>query len=505
MAQFPPFGRPTSQNPVRTHGFIISAAETLVVAAGALALSISAPPATISSTAPSTPVVYQRPVSQYGIRAWGPPSVSATPDVFNQSVSAGAPGVTVTAPTATSVPSTITHQPGPNIVVVVAPQATPLSGAVSLPGGSQALSISAPQAAITGNATSVPVYVRRAVSQYGLRWFGQASPSTTPETTFAQTVALEPNSVAVSAPDAARAAVVSLAVGGSTVSISAPIATLVVPTPGASGNPILLRPRQVLRGRFTVKRPYVETFGAIDEVAPATLTAAANPVAVSVSAQPAVLQAGSVSLSAGSSALAVSAPPVTVSGGAGFLSLNQQNLAISAPPATVLVGATTVVLQPCVVALSAPDIVANRTVSAGSVAIAVTAPPAAVSQAAVRQAGSQAIAISAPPMTVTVTPVTRAAGAQTIVVEAPEVSRQAEVLIASAQAAVGISAPDVTVLVSGTTVQAGPVTVALHLGSPNVIGATALPTDSFEGTVESRLPTNTLHSRLSIRTLVFRG
>jgi hypothetical protein len=265
------------------------------LSAGAQTLAVSAPPATIGSSSSSIGVLFQRPVFQRGLRAWGPPSLSTTPP-FDRTLTVDAAVLAISAPAATLT--------------------TPGVSAVS------------------------PIlrfrFVRGRQVQR-LVGYGQANGAIALSDATNQTLTASAQVVALSAPAATRSAgAVSLTVGSNTIALSAPVATL---SAGAGGAQTLSASMQTL----AISAP------GITLIQEGVLLAGTQTIALSAPAATATV--GAVTRSAGAQTLALSAPTATIGQS---INVASNTIALSNGQATLTVGAATVQAGQQTLALSAP-------------------------------------------------------------------------------------------------------------------------------------------------------
>lgn len=451
MAQqfFPGFGRPVAQRPVRTHGFVAATDNpSTVITATALAIALSVPTVTVATG--------------------------------NAPVSLQPLAVTLSAPTAT------------------------VSGPVTVGAGSLTLAISIPTVTAVGTAQSIPVPYGRPFAQRGIRFWGPPSASTPPETTFPQTVQLGELDVTLAPQDIVRTSTVTQSANALTLTLSVPSVSAIFPTPGVSGNPVVLAPRQLIRSRLKPKRPYVAQFGVIEELAPSPLTATASSLAVALTA-PTVTRTSTVARSAGGQVIALSVPSVSLTGGPGFLAAGGLNLALSPPNVTRVAGAVTQSSGAQAIALLVPTAVANQVVTVSPVVVTLSFTDVTISRASVRQTGNQTIALSLPAVTVSTPPAVRAAGSLGIQLSLPDVTVRAIITRQPPENVVALSLPDVTATTGLTVRVLTPVVLALRIGVVDVLGATTLPIDVFDGSIDSRVSERTIESRRLPYTLEFRA
>lgn len=366
--------------------------------------------------------------------------------------------------------------------------------------GPATVAITAPTAVLATPGVSVPVPYQRPVFARGLRVYGPAAPSTTPDAGGAQNLSAGSQIVVLTAPAAARVAGgVSLAAGSQVVTITAPTATLNAGT----APPIhsqLLRTRLV-KARVVETTPWIASYGTVSYALPEGqfLSAGAQTV-VTVSAPTVVRVAGGSTRAAGTQIVTIKAPQAILTL---IVPAGRQTVTISAPTANRVAGARTLGAGTQVVTISAPATTlasGGVTRAAGSQVVTIKAPTATVSVATIRTVGSQAIGLSAPGATLAAGAVSRAAGTQVVTVAAPTAVRLAVMTRTAGTQTVTLRAPAATLTVGSALVSAGRQTLTIVAPDPRVLGATELPDDLSETHLASRLPARTIASRMALRT-----
>jgi hypothetical protein len=507
-----------------------------------LIVSVSLPEATLSSPGTSVHVPYQRPVAQRGIRFYGPPlpvasatagatlsagTLNATASLPAATASAGAstvsagtlnttvslpaaarsaggvslsagtlnttvslPAVTTTAgsvsrsagtlnttvslPAATLSTAT-TRSSGTLNATVSLPTATASGGAVSVAAGTLNTTVSLPTATLSAGGapgTGLPLVFRRPVFQRGYRAWGPPSFSTTPE--LNRTVAVDPLQVTVSLPTASAV---------------------------SAGDPRLpasfFRIRQAIKAREIRRPSVIAAYGAIDQLAPSPLTATATPLAVTVSLPAATIVSGGAPAT-------VNAPqlwrlrqvvkPYAYIGQVAKAKRIQPHLETVPDLAQGLSGGTLNTTVSLPTATATPGAVS---LSAGTLNTTVSLPAVTISSGTVRQAGTLNACVSLPPVTVTAGAVSRAAGTLVAAVSLPAATRQASITRAAGTLGTPVSLPTATLTVGTAIVQAGTLVATVSLPDVRVLGASEIPANIFDTTIESRLPDHALATTLN--------
>ncbi len=393
-----------------------------------------------------------------------------------------------------------------------------------------AIAFSAPTATLTTPGVSVPVPYQRPFAARGLRTWGPSAPSTTPSGGGLQTLASGSQTLAISAPTAARtagaigvpagslvlaltapaatrAATVSVAAGAQSLIVTAPLATRTAGGIGlAAGAQVLVLtapPASLSAGASSTtswmgapfRRPIaqrgIQSWGPPPlSVSTLGATLAAGSQTLAISAPTATRTAGASGVAAGAQTLAISAPTaIAVPSGPQSLTAGAQTLALSAPLATLGVSGQSVPILFRVAVVqkpggtgwgqaarsTTPNPPATQSLAAGSQTLAITAPAATRTTTKSLTAGATTLAITAPTATVNLATI-RAAGGQTLAISAPLATRTVTAVTrAAGSQTLAITAPTAVRLATFTRA-AGTQTLAISAPTAfRVIGACLLP------------------------------